>query len=84
MWLTGKCHELTHRDWDEKDMSSICNLIYKAMQAGKLDGGKMIDEDYIMIIFSPLYLRVSELEEYLNWYFKNKASYPTGIHQIEE
>ena len=83
-WLAGKCHELGHRDFGEKDMSQICDLVFEAMQAVELDGEKMLDEDFIMSIFSPLYSKVPELEQYLEWYFEEKASYPVGIQKNEE
>ena len=44
----------------------------------------MLNEDFIMNIFSPLYSRVPELEEYLCSYYEEKALYPVGIHRIEE
>ena len=73
-----------HRDFGEKDMSNICDLVYKAMQVVEVDGEKMLNEDFIMNIFSPLYSRVPELEESLNWYYEEKALYPVGIHRTEE
>ena len=53
-------------------MSVICDLVFKAMQAVELDGEKMLDEDFMMSIFSPLYSRVPELEQYLEWYLKRR------------
>ena len=38
----------------------------------------------MMSIFSPLYSTVPELEQYLEWYFEEKASYPVGIQKNEE
>ena len=26
-WLAGKCHELAYRDWGEKGMATICDLV---------------------------------------------------------
>ena len=83
-WLAGKCHELGHNDWGEKDMSVICDLVYDAFALIEEDGEKLLDEEFIMNIFSPLYNQLPEFEEYLTWYFEEKASYPVGITNDEE
>ena len=83
-WLAGKCHELGHRDWGEKDMSIICDLVYDAFALIEEDGERMLDEDFMMGLFSSLYEQLPEFEEYLTWYFEEKASYPVGITNDEE
>ena len=83
-WLAGKCHELGHNDWGEKDMSIICDLVFDAFALIEEDGEKLLDEDFMMNIFAPLYDQLPEFKEYLTWYFEEKASYPVGITNDEE
>jgi len=44
------------------------------------DGEKMLDEDFIMNIFSPLYAEIPELEEYLTYFFEEKESNVVGSY----
>ena len=63
-WLAGKTHELANRNWSERLMGRALDLMYNAFVQVESDGEKMIDEDFIMNIFSPLYEELPELEEY--------------------
>ena len=83
-WLAGKCHTLANRNWGEKDMSIIYDLVYQACRKVEVDGEKLLDENFMMNIFSPLYTRLPKFEQYLSWFFKEKASYPVGMVQDEE
>ena len=78
-WLAGKTHKLAHRDWVEKDMSVICDMVYIAFKSIAADGEKMLDEDFMMNLFSPLYTKLPELQQFLKWYFEEKESYPVGM-----
>ena len=71
-WLAGKTHKLAHRDWGEKDMYRANDCLYNALVEIQADGALMIDEDYMMNIFSSLYEDLPELEQYLNYYFEEK------------
>ena len=51
----------------------------------------MLNEDYIMNIFQPLYEKLPELKEYLTWYFKEKETNVIGsnkkgdrVHGVEK
>ena len=39
----------------------------------------MPDKDFIMSIFSPLCGKLPEFEQFIQWYFEEKASYPVGV-----
>ena len=54
-WLAGKAHELGHRSWSERSMGRAVDLMYNAFVEMESDGGLMLDEDFIMEIFAPLY-----------------------------
>ena len=60
--LAGKTHELDHRDWAEKDMSVIYDILYIAFKLIAEDGEKMLDEDFMMNLFLPLYTKLPELQ----------------------
>ena len=61
-WLAGKTHELAHRNWSKRSMGRAVDLMYNAFVQVESDGEKMLDEDFIMNIFSPLYAEIPELE----------------------
>jgi len=82
-WLAGKSHTLGHRDWGEKDMLVICDLVYQAFRIVEANCETFLDKDFIMNIFSPLYSKLPKFEQYLKWYFEEKASYPVGMVQDE-
>ena len=54
-WLAGKCGSLAHNDWGEKDMATVCDIVYGAFREVEADGNKFLDEKFIMNLFSPLY-----------------------------
>ena len=61
-WRAGKTPELAHRDWAEKDMSVICDMVYIVFKSIEADSEKMLDEDFMMNLFSPLYTKLPELQ----------------------
>jgi hypothetical protein len=68
-WLAGKMHELSHHNWSERLMGRPVDLLYNAFVEVESDGEKLLDGDFIMSIFLPLYKDLPELEEYLTYYF---------------
>ena len=79
-WLAGKTHELAHRNWLERSMGRAVDLMYNAFVQVESDGEKMLDEDFIMNIFSLLYAEIPELEEYLTYFFEEKESNVVGSY----
>jgi hypothetical protein len=79
-WLAGKNHELAHRNWLERSMGRAVDLMYNAFVQVESDGEKMLDKDFIMNIFSPLYAEIPELEEYLTYFFEEKESNVVGSY----
>ena len=79
-WLAGKTHELAHCNWSERSMGRAVDLMYNAFVQVESDGEKMLDEDFIMNIFSPLYAELPELEEYLTYFFEEKESNVVGSY----
>jgi hypothetical protein len=77
-WLAGKMHELGHRNWSERSMGRAVDLMYNAFAEVESDGELMLDEDFIMNIFSPLYAELPELKEYLTYYFEENESNVIG------
>ncbi len=77
-WIAGKTHELAHRNWSERSMGRAVDLMYNAFVEVKLDRELMLDEDFIMGIFSPLYKELPELKAYLEYFFEEKESNVIG------
>ena len=79
-WLAGKTHELAHRNWSKRLMIRAVDLMYNAFVQVESDGKNMLDEDFIMNIFSPLYAELPELEENLTYFFEEKESNVVGSY----
>ena len=77
-WLAGKTHELGHRNWSKRLMGQAVDLVHNAFVEVESDKELMLDEDFIMNIFSPLYDELPELKEHLTYYFEEKESNVTG------
>jgi hypothetical protein len=69
-WLAAKTHELAHRNWSERSMRRVIVLMCDAFLEVELNGELMLDEDFIMGIFSPLYVELPEFEQYLTYFFE--------------
>ena len=59
-WLAGETHELGHHNWFERLMGRAVDLMYNAFVEVESDGDLMLDEDFKMNIFSPLYVALPE------------------------
>ena len=70
-WLAGKTHELALATGprDQWVGLSTVNLMYNAFVEVESEGELMLDEDFIMGIFSPLYKELPEFNGYLEYYF---------------
>jgi hypothetical protein len=84
VWLAGKTHKLAHHNWSERSMGRVVGLMYNAFVQVECDGEKMLDKDFIMNIFSPLYAELPELEEYLKYYFEEKELNVVGPYSRNE
>jgi len=79
-WLAGKTFELARRNWSKRSMGRAVDLMYNAFVQVESDGEKMLDEDFIMNVLSPLYADLPELEEYPTYFFEVKESNVVGSY----
>ncbi len=59
-------------------MAKPINLVYNAFNKIESDGKLMLDENFMMNIFKPLYKQLPELEDYLDWFFGEKQNMVYG------
>jgi len=76
----GKTHKLAHCTWSKRSMGRVEDLMYNAFVQVESDGEKMLDEDFIMNVLSPLYADLPELEEYPTYFFEVKESNVVGSY----
>lgn len=81
-WVAAKCHEL--KDWSERDMGLLFDLLDEAMLKIQLDGEKMLDEDTMMNIFHDVKEKLPDLAEFLDNYYYNKKSLVAGSRKKED
>ena len=77
-WLAGNCGDLSQHNFAVYNMASVVDIIYKAFYEVLIDGEKLIDEDFIMVIFDGITKKLSPLQEYLNFMFDNKQGILVG------
>ena len=81
-WVAAKCHEL--KDWSERDMGLLFDLLDDAMLKIQLDGEKMLDEDTMMNIFRVVKDKLPDLAEFLHDYYYNKKALVGGSMKKED
>ena len=54
-WLAGKTHKLAHCQWGELSMGKAIDLFYEAFVKIEADGLLILDHEFMINIFSPLY-----------------------------
>eukprot|EP00957_Ditylum_brightwellii_P061045 4633678-Ditylum_brightwellii.AAC.1 len=59
-------------------MGRAIDTVYEAFLEAQLDGSKMLDEDFIMNIFSPFHEELPELEDDIAYYFEERESNVNG------
>jgi hypothetical protein len=83
-WLSGNTHLLMGYGWGERDMGRAVQLLYNAFQSIQDDGSLLLDHDYIMNIFSPLYVDIPPFQEYLDYYLREKEGNVVGSGAAED
>ncbi len=83
-WLAGKTHELAHCNWLERSMGRAVDLMYNAFVEVESDGELMLDEDFNMGIFLPLYKELPEFNGYLEYFFEENESNVIGSCSRED
>jgi len=75
-WLAGKTHTLAEFDWSTKKMATAIDRLLDALVEIEKDGKKILDEKYMMSIFTPLKLK--QLDKYMIFVFEVKKSPTTN------
>jgi hypothetical protein len=83
-WLAGKTHELAHRGWGERLMGRAIDLLHVAFSKVQEDPSLLLDYDFIMNIFEPLYGDLPELEEFLEFYREDKRVNVHGLYHPDD
>ena len=77
-WLSANTHLLEHRKWGEKHMASAIDCVCKKCQKIKERPALILQESFMMNIFSKLYRKVPELKDYLDWFRGEKINMVHG------
>jgi hypothetical protein len=80
-WLAGNTHKLAKFGWGECSMGRPTTLLYDAFVDIQGDGSLLLEQDFIMNIFSPLYEEIPPLKQYLNYHFKEKEGNVIGSNK---
>ena len=77
-WLASNTHKLAHHGWGERSMGVVVDLLHAAMSKVQSDGSLLLDYDFIMNIFSPLYEKLPEFKVYLDYHLEEKEGNVIG------
>ena len=77
-WLAGNCGNLSEYGFGVADMPVALDLLDEAMGKVAVDGDLLLDEDFMMGIFSPLVNKVTPFEQYVTYMFEEKRSFLVG------
>jgi hypothetical protein len=83
-WLAGNTHKLSEYGWGERSMGRAITLLHDAFVKVQGDGALLLEENFIMKIFSPLYEEIPPLKEYLDYHFEEKEGNVIGSHKVHE
>ena len=83
-WLAGKTHELAHRNWGERSMGKAIDLLYSTFTLIQRTPSLLLDYEFIMNIFDPLYEQLPEFEEYIQFYREEKMNDVRGSSNPED
>ena len=77
-WLAGNCGNLSEFGFGVADMPVALDLLDEAMGKVAVDGDLLLDEDFMMGIFSPLVNKITPFEQYVTHMFEEKRSFLVG------
>ncbi len=77
-WLAGNTHKLAEYGWGERSMGRVFTLLHDAFVEIQSNGSLLLEQDFIMNIFSPLYDEIPPLKQYLNYHFEEKEGNVIG------
>jgi hypothetical protein len=80
-WLAGNTHKMAEYGWGECSMGRAITLLHDAFKEIQSDGLLLLDQDFIMNIFFPLYQEIPPLKQYLNYHFKEKEGNVIGSNK---
>ena len=83
-WLAGKTHELAHRNWGERSMGKAIDLLYSTFTLIQRTPSLLLDYEFIINIFDPLYEQLPEFEEYIQFYREEKMNDVRGSSNPED
>ena len=64
-WLSGNCGDLYQHNFGVSFMVSVVDIIDKALYEELIDGEKLINENFMMVIFDGITKKLPPLQEYL-------------------
>jgi hypothetical protein len=80
-WLAGNTHKLAEYGWGERSMGRAITLLHDEFVEIQSDGSLLLDQEFIMNIFSPHYKEIPPLKQYLNYHFKEKEGNVIGSNK---
>jgi hypothetical protein len=83
-WLAENTHKLSEYSWGEHSIGRAITLLHDAFVEVQGNGVLLLEENFIIKIFSPLYKEIPPLKVYLDYHFKEKEGNVIGSHKVHE
>lgn len=65
-------------------MAQVWDNVHESCEEIVSDGSKILDEEFVMNLFHTFYEHSTELQEFLDYYFKEKESFVCGSLRKED
>jgi hypothetical protein len=83
-WLAWNTHKLSEYGWGERSMGRAITLLQDAFVEVQGNGALLLEENFLIKIFSPLYKDIPPFKEYLDYHFEEKEGNVIGSHKVQE
>jgi hypothetical protein len=83
-WLAANCGELSAHKFGVAEMANVVDIMDKAFNKVVTDGSKMMNEKFMMDMFSKLTRKIPPFADYLTYMFSEKRSNLVGPCTKEE
>ena len=77
-WLAVNTHKLAEYGWGEHSMGKAIALLHDAFVEIQSDGLLLLEQDFIVNIFSPLYNEIPPFKQSLDYHFEGKQGNVIG------
>ena len=82
-WIAGNCGDLSQHNFGVSDKASVVDIMDRELYEVLICGEKLINKDFMMVIFDGITKKLPPLQEYLDFIIDNKQGRFVGFRKEE-